>query len=271
MKSLYVPLTAHPWHQGKQYREYAPSPALAPYIRCYWTAEEGTIVEGTVIPDTCADIIVRFDALGRMLAASFCCLDDCPVRGTFNVQPATFGIRMYGWAVTAFSADSVKGLKNARMQAEEMFPGITHQLLEPLIASGDTTARIALAERWLLARLRPERVPALVLDAVGEMIHCHGNQRMVELGRRLHLSSRQLERLFAEAVGLSPKRLNDLIRYQSLWRAMLTPGYSALDEAARLGYTDQAHLLREFRRFHGMGRQEALRVACASNAQELLI
>ena len=42
------------------YREYAPHPALAPYVACYWTLR-GQVAEDegehTVVPDACMDIL----------------------------------------------------------------------------------------------------------------------------------------------------------------------------------------------------------------------
>ena len=43
------------------------------------------------------------------------------------------------------------------------------------------------------------------------------------------------------------------MRYQSLWRELVTaPNFSVLDAVERYGYTDQSHLLRDFRKYHGI-------------------
>ncbi len=65
------------------------------------------------------------------------------------------------------------------------------------------------------------------------------------------VSQRQLERLFADYVGISPKKLAGLIRYQYLWRDILRYGTSDIQDAVfRYGYADQAHLLNDFRKYH---------------------
>jgi AraC-like DNA-binding protein len=65
------------------------------------------------------------------------------------------------------------------------------------------------------------------------------------------LSARQVERRFREAVGVSPKTLARIVRFQEVLRR--TPGESASAEVALdSGYYDQAHLLRDFRDFAGV-------------------
>ena len=52
------------------------------------------------------------------------------------------------------------------------------------------------------------------------------------------------------------------MRYQLLWQEMLrAPRFSVLDAVDRFGYTDQAHLLGDFRRRHLMTPREALAFA----------
>ena len=71
-----------------------------------------------------------------------------------------------------------------------------------------------------------------------------------------------LERLFHEYVGITPKKISNLIRYQFLWRDILCePDFDVLSAVHKYGYTDQSHLLREFKRYHSMDIHEARTIA----------
>ena len=71
-----------------------------------------------------------------------------------------------------------------------------------------------------------------------------------------------LERLFHEYVGITPKKLSNLIRYQFLWRDILCKlDFDVLSAVHKYGYTDQSHLLREFKRYHSMDIHEARTIA----------
>ena len=65
--------------------------------------------------------------------------------------------------------------------------------------------------------------------------------------RAAGISRRHFERRFRDRVGLSPHLFGRIVRFQHAFAALgEEPGASL---AARLGYVDQAHLIREVRRF----------------------
>ena len=95
---------------------------------------------------------------------------------------------------------------------------------------------------------------------MGLLLDSRGSISVRELERQTFQSRRTLERNFAREFGVSPKALAGVIRYQSLWRDLLTKGrFDIRDEVAALGFYDQAHLLHSFSVYHGMSVSEALR------------
>src|SRR6185295_20383896 len=78
----------------------------------------------------------------------------------------------------------------------------------------------------------------------------HGRITVDALASRCNLSGRQLERRFLDDVGLPPKRLARIVRFQRAL-AVLSARERGADLAFRLGYADQAHFIRDFREFAG--------------------
>ena len=104
--------------------------------------------------------------------------------------------------------------------------------------------------------------PAAFPAAVGTLLQARGNLRTAELPARTFCSARQLERQFTAWMGCPPKTLAGLIRYQCLWRDLLTaPDWNVQDAVALYGFADQSHLLRSFKRYHGMTPARALAAA----------
>ncbi|MDE6727531.1 MAG: helix-turn-helix domain-containing protein, partial [Oscillospiraceae bacterium] len=65
-----------------------------------------------------------------------------------------------------------------------------------------------------------------------------------------------------QTMGISPKCFSGLVRYQMLWREMALCGdFNVLDAVEKYGYTDQAHLLNDFRKRHLMNPKQALEYA----------
>ena len=75
---------------------------------------------------------------------------------------------------------------------------------------------------------------------------------VTELAERLGISSRSLERLSLRAFGFSPKLLLRRQRFlRSLAQFMLDPSLTWI-KTLDFHYVDQAHFVRDFRRFMGM-------------------
>jgi AraC-like DNA-binding protein len=120
--------------------------------------------------------------------------------------------------------------------------GVT--LRERLLEAQPPQQRFAIVEELLLARLDREFDPA-VAWAVAALEH---GIRVSEVGRRLGLLPRTLERRFTAKVGLTPKRYARVRRLQSVMRSIRnSPDCDWVSLAAQHGYCDQSHLVHEFR------------------------
>ncbi|WP_051298150.1 helix-turn-helix domain-containing protein [Brevibacterium album] len=102
------------------------------------------------------------------------------------------------------------------------------------------------------SRLRPELLQAWqLLERSG------GAVSVSELASATGLSTRRLGTLFAQEVGHSPKQIAGLMRFERatriIARQVAGAGRADLAGAATLaGYSDQAHLSREFARYSGL-------------------
>ena len=278
LSQLYRPITGTPFQADETYREVAPCPALQPYIRCFWGSEyplpERPHAGGLVIPDTCMDIIFDVDYAHNRISSSFCALDEHAYRTPASAESgglsATFAIRFYAWTANLFAEDKLNGSANQAFPAEAFFRRIERMLLPILFEETTLIGKVLAAEKALLSVLRPDKADPAVMNAIHHILRTEGRARINEVSAGLALSARQLERRFDAAMGLSPKALAGLMRYQLLWQDMaLSPRFDPLDAVARFGYTDQAHLLGDFRRRHLMSPKNALIFASADATKGL--
>ena len=65
------------------------------------------------------------------------------------------------------------------------------------------------------------------------------------------ISSRQLERRFLREIGVGPKLLGRILRFQQVFRAVERLDARWASIAVDCGYYDQAHLIRDFNQFAG--------------------
>lgn len=264
----FEPLTASPFVWDHSYIELAPCTALRPYVRCFWGSREPYKEKGTdaavhrlVTPDTCMDIIFHVNYTKNQISSRFCGIDDTAFyTGDAHSENlvSTFGIRFYAWTAVLFADDSMKLVKNQYFDAKQYFYKLTKELESVLPEMKDIKSRTEYAEKCLLRCLSIKKERSVVAESVGILLSHQGNMRMDRLAEKICVSKRQVERVFHEYVGISPKSLASLIRYQYVWRETLYSKYFNIADAVfRYGYTDQPHLLKEFKKYHGLSLQEA--------------
>ncbi|MEM7492736.1 MAG: AraC family transcriptional regulator [Pseudomonadota bacterium] len=66
------------------------------------------------------------------------------------------------------------------------------------------------------------------------------------------VSNRRLEQVFKSTFGVSPKKVQSLLRYEYAVELMQTGRDNLSDIAASAGYSDQSHMTREVSRFSGL-------------------
>lgn len=123
-------------------------------------------------------------------------------------------------------------------------------LMDALSSTSEAAGRVVLLEDFLVSLpfrrdMRLERA----LRLLGQAGH-QDEARVAVVARELRLSQRQLERLFLERIGISPKRYARLRRFERAVR-LTRDGRATGEVAFAAGYSDQAHLIRDFRAFAG--------------------
>jgi AraC-like DNA-binding protein len=126
---------------------------------------------------------------------------------------------------------------------------VTH-IEEQLAEAHDAEQRVALVRTWLQRLLQERDNDALVALAFHHIGSVGGAVRTAELARQLGMSERQLERRFLAWVGMSPKAVARVVRLQRTL-SHYHAGMSWAAIAAEAGFSDQAHLVREFRTMTG--------------------
>jgi AraC-like DNA-binding protein len=132
------------------------------------------------------------------------------------------------------------------------------ELERAVLASGDDREQVELVEAFLRARLPPrDENVATVARVVALLLEDPSVQRVEDLGARLGISARTLQRLFRRYVGVSPKWV--LQRYRLHEAAERIADGRCSDWAAlalELGYFDQAHFIKDFKALVGRSPTE---------------
>ena len=145
-------------------------------------------------------------------------------------------------------------LANCHVAVEDVYGPAGTELVGRLMDSPDDAARAHLIYDFFEQQVRARRrgLDPRVMAGVDRISRRGGVVRIASLARQLELSKRQLERLFAAEVGISPKRFARTIRFQHILAMKeRDEKRSMADLAYGAGYADQAHFNRDFRQLTG--------------------
>lgn len=135
----------------------------------------------------------------------------------------------------------------------DLVPREHQSLVERLEEMPDWDARFDLIEDLFARRIAASRVSTDVVAWAVRRIEDRGGALDIgALARELGYSPKHLIALFRDRIGVPPKLLARLVRFDRLMQE-LRSGASAtwVDLAAKLGYYDQAHLIRDVKQFTG--------------------
>jgi len=128
------------------------------------------------------------------------------------------------------------------------------ELVEALREAAGWRRRFQLVERFLLRRMAAGPPPSPAVAAVWQQLQqTAGSTRIAGLADERGWSRKHLVAMCREQLGLPPKTLAKLLRFNALLQ-QLDPGqaYCWPELALAHGYYDQSHLVRDFRQFTGM-------------------
>jgi AraC-like DNA-binding protein len=108
-------------------------------------------------------------------------------------------------------------------------------------------------QSFLKSRLEQESQEDLYArQACRYIMQSEGEYTVAELVKLIGFSERQLERKFKKQVGISPKILSRIVRFQKVLRmAQSSKTMTLVDAAVSCGYYDQSHFIRDFTKFSG--------------------
>lgn len=243
---------------GVRYREIVPAERLRAFVEAFWTLDSDDPAPAPpqrVVPDGHSELILN-------LGEPFEHLDS---DGRWRRQPRLFfagqiqgplllrahgparilGVRFTPHGAAAILRPPMHELAGRFTSIDDFSPALQRELERAL----DSREPIRAVESTLL-RVAHHADPAIAA-AVGRMTNCRGAVRLASLATDLNLSGRQLERRFHSAVGLAPKTFCSLQRFVEVFRVIGAGDPRWVDTALACGYYDQAHLIRDFRRFSG--------------------
>ncbi|WP_243382455.1 AraC family transcriptional regulator [Geothrix alkalitolerans] len=238
-----------------QVHTFAPTEALAPFVRAFQIIEADGATEKLLIPET--GLILGFRYAGSSTLMEGTARLEVPdhvvtgLRATARrmVTAAGSGIvlaKFRDGAAGAFFDPPLHQLFGATLPLEELAdPRVVEAASAGIRAARDHRARVDVLERFLLAqRARRDWRGDPVVGAALRALRADPSLRVAPLAGELGLSVDGLEKRFRRSVGASPKQVASILRLRRALGAH-RPGTPLTRLALDAGYYDQAHFIRQ--------------------------
>ena len=231
-------------------RQFPPPFALAPYVDAFWSRSGASPAAAggldRILPDGCLDIVVgprRAVVVGAMTR---------PALVPAATGDPMVGVRFRPGMATAFLRIPAAALTDDRAPLEAVWPDGAEvaDYVGSAAAPDQAVARLAAALASRLSRVAP--VPPDLLAAVERITARGGRIDVARLAASLGVTRQHLARRFAAHVGVPPKTFCRVVRLWSVLRSTSVGRVTWAALAADLGYSDQSHLVAEFRSLTGV-------------------
>ena len=243
-----------------QYCERKPQAPLSSFVECFWTldSEKPSTQPERILPDGCVELILNF-------GAQFSQHDDDKRR----LQPRSFLVGQMTGPILISPTGPVQ-LLGIRFHPGGTLPFLRlplHEIIDEVVDLGGVSSRLerellrvtsratslaektAAVERYLIEQLSDSDHDPWLMMTAARIVATSGLVSVDRLASDAGISSRQLERRFLREVGLGPKMLGRIIRFQQVFRAVEQCNSAWAEIAIDCGYYDQAHLIRDFNQF----------------------
>lgn len=255
------------------FRIVKPAPALSPYIRYYWILRDDAAmpVSERTLPVGCVQLIFH---KGKRLM----CLQESRLQPQSFISGQSFGfsdvvstgviemitVVFQPYAAKVFLQIPLHLFNGQNVSTDEVEDRELSDLSYRITDTPDNDQCIRLIEQFFFRRLASGSEYNLKrLSTVLDEINLHPQVNTLQLSDVACLSTKQFGRVFTDYIGTTPKDFLRIVRMQrALYVLQQNPGSPFAQVAYECGFSDQSHMIKEFKLFSGYTPAEYLSV-CA--------
>jgi AraC-like DNA-binding protein len=242
------------------YCEIRPRYPLGHFVECFWTLESDAPATNPerILPDGCVELILNFgaefsqhcDEQRKLQPRNFLVGQ---MTGPILISPTgavqLIGIRFHPGGTLPFLRLPLHEITDQVVELGALSSKLERDLLFATSTSASLPGKVVAIEEFLASELLTRKYDSRLMMLAARIVESGGLMSIDRLANDAGISSRQLERRFLREVGLGPKLLGRIIRFQQVFRAVEQCDAAWATVAIECGYYDQAHLIRDFHQF----------------------
>ncbi len=251
------------------YNLYPVSGKLSVFVDCYWESNFKDIVgecySELFVAQLNPNIIVNLSdtyvrnnvTIGQSALNT---INTAAINFLHQASNHLFGIRFKPAGLVMFTSIGLDELRDATIDLKDIFREDTERFENKMFECKNTKERIAVTESFLILKLiekNLEKYKFSVAVQNGIVKYFDDSNCVSKVVEHLNITHRTFDRNFKNILGVSPKKLQRLIRFQKAFEMMhMSFQKDKFFNFYMFGYFDQAHFSKEFKEFVSMSPQK---------------
>ncbi|MBL0745641.1 helix-turn-helix domain-containing protein [Chryseolinea lacunae] len=184
-----------------------------------------------------------------------------PTRLTVAEGTSVLLARIQPHANALFLPPPASDFTNYAVDMQGVFANESREFYEGLVHAGSLDLKIKALDAFLIQKLRTNekmhRKANVISQLCDAIVKAGESFDLRTIANTYGLSTRYIQQLFLDVVGLTPRAFFSLQRFNKSVNLVLSSNVPLTTIAYDCGYYDQAHFIREFKKFTGITPSEA--------------
>lgn len=234
-----------------------PREELREYVRYYWVLESDEPFSVLTFPIGCTQMIFHrrtplfIPELGKSQ-------DKFTISGQVNFPAHLQSDGSLEMIVTVFYPHTISlfidtppsAFYNLEISGYDIENRRLNEIATKVFDCESTSGGIRILEEWLMTKIKPSLNIERIVHSLGKLL-LNPSTSVITLADTACLSKKQYERIFHEYAGMNPKEYARIVRFQKSMRMLQLGNHNYAEIAAAIGYSDQSHMIREFKSMSG--------------------
>ena len=245
---------------------YFPRQPLSQFITCLWYVDlQVPYTREKILPTGTIELMINFGPPHRRFnkdETAFDLMQKSWIAGFQTgfvvnepvAETCIMGVRFKPGGAFPFLGLPIAEITDLVIDMDCLWGGFIDEVRERLLAQSTVADKFALLEQILWQRMNLERLDTAVINhAVHHITTTNGNLSLKALSNDIGISQKHLITQFKKSVGVSPKQLSRVTRFQKVLNEinpMQPVDWRKIAHACH--YYDQSHFNRDFAAFTGM-------------------
>lgn len=261
--------------------QFSPSKILKPFVKSYSVIRiDRTLTDEVFYPSGYIDFVVNLSGKAATIINGYKkntpeveLLGHLTLPTRVSAQEGTCVLiaRFFPYACPLFFPNPIADFTNYATDLYGVLSNEIYDFYDKLMHCFSIEDRVRELDNFLVQKLRKNedkyRKTMQMAEICGTIFEGGEKFDAAGLSQKYGLSERYIQKLFLENVGLSPASLFSVLRFNKALELIRTSSLSLTSIAYDCGFYDQAHFIKEFKKFTGTKPMEARRLLVQNGAE----